>query len=367
MKQVSQTEARRLLLQGQALIGGPKSLQPLLRQLGFVQLDSINVVARAHELILHARLPDYRQETCFELLPQHRAFEHWTHDASLLPAEAWPYWSRRCQTAAARIRRSRWWHERMGPNPEETLEHVLQRIGQEGPLQSKDFENRSGNRGGWWNWKPEKAALEFLWRSGRLSVTARKNFHKFYDLSERHLGPPPPHPPEDLVEWACRGALERLGVATPTELAQYWELVTREEARQWCQQAEVKHVRDSAGRPAVAVPDWEQRAAAVKPPAHTRLLAPFDPIVRDRKRALRLFDFDYRFEAFVPAHQREHGYYTLPILQGEHLAGRVTLKLHRRQRRLEVLKLSWQRRGAPARFAEALRRLAEFVGADPNC
>lgn len=360
---VSQRAARLLLLHGQGLIDPPRDLPECLERLGFVQLDSINVVARAHELILHARLPRYRHESCFELLPQRQAFEHWTHDASLLPAGAWPYWSRRCSQAAERITRSSWWRERMGESWQETLAHVLHRVRREGPLQSKDFENKSGPRGGWWNWKPEKAALELLWRSGQLSVTARKNFHKFYDLSERHLGPPPPQPPPDLVDWACQGALQRLGVATPTELARYWELVSREEAARWCSDADVEHVRDPAGRPAVALRDWRARAAALSAPTLTRLLAPFDPIVRDRKRAQRLFDFDFRFEAFVPAERRQHGYYTLPILQGEYLAGRVTLKFHRRDRRLEVLKLTWERRPALQRFRQALERLAEFVGA----
>lgn len=365
MRKVSQRQARLLLLQRQGLIGGPGSLQPMLDALGFVQLDSIVTVARAHELILHARLPRYRHESCFELLPQRRAFEHWTHDASLIPAAAWPYWSRRCQGEAARIRRSKWWGERMGDAADATLQRVLKRVAAEGPLQSRDFENSSSKTGGWWNWKPEKAALEYLWRSGALSVVGRRNFQKVYDLSDRHLGPPPADPPADLVHWACSSALQRLGVATPTELSQFWELVSREEARAWTTIAEVEHVLDSADRPAVAVRDWD---APIPAPTATRLLAPFDPVLRDRKRALRLFDFAFRFEGFVPAGQREHGYYTLPILQGEHLTGRIALKLHRKQKRLETVKLSWEtgRKPAPARVQQALDRLAAFLGAEAD-
>jgi uncharacterized protein len=365
MREVPQRQARLLLLQRQGLIGGPKALEPMLQQLGFVQLDSIVTVARAHELTLHARLPRYRHESCFELLPQGRAFEHWTHDASLLPAAAWPYWSRRCHGEAARIRRSKWWGERMGDHADATLQRVLERIAREGPLQSRDFENTSAKTGGWWNWKPEKAALEYLWRSGALSVVGRRNFQKIYDLSERHLGRPPEEVPADLVDWACSSALDRLGVATPTELAQFWELVSREEARAWAATADVEHVLDSGGRAAVAVRGWD---APLQAPRGTRLLAPFDPILRDRKRALRLFDFTFRFEGFVPAAQREHGYYTLPILQGEHLTGRMALKLQRKQQRLQTVKLTWEegRKPAVARVQQALDRLAAFLGAEAD-
>lgn len=365
MRQVPQRQARLLLLKGQGLIDGPTALEPMLQTLGFVQLDSIVTVARAHELILHARLPRYRHQTAFELLGQHRAFEHWTHDASLIPAAAWPYWSRRCQGEAARIRRSKWWGERMGGETDSTLQRVLRRVEAEGPLQSRDFENTSGRTGGWWNWKPEKAALEYLWRGGALSVVARRNFQKVYDLSQRHLGPPPPDPPGDLVHWACQNALQRLGVATATELAQFWELVSREEARAWAASADVEHVLDPAGRPAVAVREWD---SPIEAPSATRLLAPFDPILRDRKRAARLFDFDYRFEGFVPAAQRQHGYYTLPILQGESLTGRISLKLHRKQQRLQPLKLHWEgdKRRSTARLQQALNRLAGFLGAEAD-
>lgn len=360
MTQVSQLESRRLLLAGQGLAQGRWSLEQMLEQLGFVQLDSINAVARAQELTLHARMPDYVHESLFDLLPQKRVFEHWTHDASMLPAASWPFWSERFRQRGERILQSNWWRERMGPRAEEMLAHVLTRLGQDGPLQSKDFSSEHKSGGGWWNWKPEKAALEYLWLSGRVSVVKRRNFQKFYDLSSRFLGEPAAHPPENWVDWACRGALERLGVATAREISAYWELVSLAQARDWCRGQLA--VLDSAGRAAVAVPDWRERAAAVKIPRKVRLLAPFDPIVRDRARALRLFGFDYRFEAFVPAARRQHGYYTLPILDGGELVGRVTLQ--RQAGSLSVLTLHWERPPGAARrqrYGEALERLALFL------
>ena len=361
MNNVTVEESRRLLLAGQGLAQGRWTLPGMVEKLGFVQLDSINAVARAHELTLHARLPDYRHESLFELLARKRAFEHWTHDASLLPADSWPYWSARCRQRGERILRSNWWRERMGANS--PLPMVLQRLEQQGPLQSRDFVSEHKSAGGWWNWKPEKAALEYLWQSGRISVMGRRNFHKIYDLSSRHLGDPWPNPPEDWVDWACRRALEGLGVATPGELAAYWELVPPEAAREWCRGQ--LPVRDSVGRAAVALPDWREKAAAIKIPRRVRLLAPFDPILRDRARALRLFGFDYRFEAFVPAAQRQHGYYSLPILDGSELVGRVTPKVERKAGELRLANLHWESSPGPARlerFQVALERLGIFLG-----
>lgn len=332
----------------------------MLEQLGFVQLDSINAVARAQELTLHARLPNYRHESLFELLPQRRAFEHWTHDASMLPASSWPYWSERFRQRGGGVLRSNWWRERMGPNFQDVFDMVLDRLRQEGPLQSKDFTSEHKSAGGWWNWKPEKAALEHLWLSGQISVIKRRNFQKFYDLSSRFLGEPAVSPPEDWVDWACRGALERLGVATATEIAAYWRLVSVTQAREWCRGQ--LSVRDNLGRAAVAVADWRERAAAVKIPRKLRLLAPFDPIVRDRARALRLFGFDYRFEAFVPAAKRQHGYYTLPILDGAELVGRVTPK--RQDGQLCELSIHWEKPPGAARlqrYREAWERLGAFL------
>lgn len=368
MHQVSAEQSRLLLLAGQGLSGGRRSLEEMLEQLGFVQLDSINTVARAHELTLHARLPDYRHESLFELLPSRRAFEHWTHDASLLPASAWRYWGARCQVQSERVLKSAWWRERMGDNASAMNELVRRRLKEQGPCQSRDFESARREPGGWWNWKPEKAALEFLWMSGEVTVVNRRNFHKVYDFSANHLGPPPP-PPADLVDWACRRALERLGVATPGELAAYWKLVSPEQARQWCRESGLPAVKDSQGRAAVALPDWADRAAAVRLPRGIRLLSPFDPILRDRARALRLFGFDFRFEAFVPAAQRKHGYYSLPILEGQRLIGRLTPKLERKHRRLLVQALHWEPgiKPGPARLRElqrAIGRLAAFLGAE---
>lgn len=383
--------ARRLLLGGQELLADPRRratadvLYEIVEAMGFVQIDSINVVERAHHLTLAARLQSYRPALLERLLERdRRLFENWTHDASAIPTVRYPYWKIRFERYRKLVLAHPWWRERVGPNPERVMEHVRDRLRREGPLMTKDFEDERPERTdkAWWGWKPQKAVLEYLWRIGEVAVPRRVNFHKVYDLAERvypeaHAAPRPTD--EEHVDWACRSALERLGVATPDEIAGFWRAISLEEARAWCVRAsaageiaavEAEAMDGSRPRAAWAVPDWEERLAALPPaPPRIRLLSPFDPILRDRKRTLRLFNFDYRFEAFVPAPQRVYGYYVLPILEGERLIGRLDPKLHREESLLDVRKIWWEpgvreSKGRRIALEAAVERLARLVGAE---
>jgi len=389
---VSRAGARRVLLHAQGLLddparrAGPAAVRRIVERLGFVQLDSINVVARAHHLTLHARLDGYRPRHLRTLHEQRRdLFEHWTHDASAIPTAYFAPWRHKCARMAERTWMIRWCRKRMGPRYRATLRRVHDRIAAEGPLPSRAFEHAGGRGGGsgWWQWKPAKAALEYLWIRGDLAVAARDGFQKVYDLTERAYPEAAawPAPSEgEFVDRMCREALERIGAGTPAEIAGFFGAVTAAEARAWCRRklhdGDVLEVRvGDDRRAAYAVPDWRRRvrraeraleSIAVRP--RLRLLAPFDPVVRDRARAERLFGFRYRFEAFTPAAKRTYGYYVLPILQGETFAGRCDLKLHRDERRLEVRGLWWENgaratRARRAALDEALERLAGLVGA----
>jgi len=383
--------ARRLLLGAQGLLDDPRrkatpdALYELVERMGFVQVDSINIVERAHHLTLAARFQGYRPALLERLLErERRLFEHWTHDASAIPAVSYPYWKVRFERYRQRVLAHPWWLERLGPDPGAVIDHVRERLLREGPLMTRDFEDErpQGTDKTWWGWKPQKAVLEYLWRTGELAVAGRSSFHKIYDLAERvfpagHAAPRPSD--EEHLDWACRTALERLGIATAGELAGFWNAVSPEEAKAWTERAaaagEIAAVQAEAAdgsrpRAAWAVPDWQSRAAALPPaPPRIRLLAPFDPILRDRKRTLRLFNFDYRFEAFVPEHLRRHGYYVLPILEGERLVGRLDPKLHRDRGLLEIKNLWWEpgvreSKARQAALEAALDRLARFVGAE---
>lgn len=386
---VSAAAARRLLLDAQGLLADPRRratpavVYELVERMGFVQVDSIRVVERAQHLTLAARLDGYRPALLERLLERERSlFEHWTHDAAVIPTAWYPHWRHRFERWRHKVHGNAWWMERLGGDPEGTAGAVLERIRREGPLMVKDFEREPGAESAWWGWTRQKAALEFLWHVGELAIAGRVQFHKVYDLAERvlpaaHAAPAPPH--EEHLAWACRTALARLGVATPQEIADFLRAVPAAEAGAWCERAaaagEVVLVRVEAAdgtpaRAAYTMPDWEARAAAAPPaPRRLRLLSPFDPILHDRRRTQRLFGFDYRLEVFVPAAKRQHGYYVMPILEGERLVGRLDPKLHRDQGLLEVRGLWWEPGVRPARgrregLEAAVARLARLAGAE---
>lgn len=382
-------DARLLFMQAQGLLddphrrANPSNLARVIDRLGFVQLDSINVVDRAHHLTLAARLYDYRPQHLAHLLERRRSlFEHWTHDASAIPTRWHRHWKPRFRRFAQSERNQRWLEQRMGPDAKKLIAQVKRRLRREGPLMSRDFEAPKGApRGSWWGWTPHKAALELLWHTGVLSVTARENFNKVYDLTERvfpELARLRTPGPREQLAWACSTAMDRLAVATPSEIANFWKDVKPGEAAGWCERAadrgdlvrlQVESAAADRKRPAFALPDWEKRLArAPAPPGGLRLLSPFDPVIRDRRRLEQRFGFDYRFEAFVPAKKRVWGYYVLPILEADRFVGRLDPKLHRDRQSLEVKSLHWEpgvRETAARRRAleEALGVLARRVDA----
>ncbi len=235
--------------------------------------------------------------------------------------------------------------------------------------------------GGWWDWHPHKTAMEFLWRTGELAVSRRQGFQKVYApveavIPEAHRGPPPDG--HALVDWACSSALDRLGIATSGELAAFWDAVPAAAAAGWVRErlgqdlVEVAVDGADGGPPrrAVARPELlESLQDLPEPPSRLRLLSPFDPVLRDRARARRVFGFDYRIEVFVPAHRRRYGYYVFPMLEGDRMIGRTDLKLHRDRGELQVLGLWWEpgvRAGRlrRERLHAELARMARFVGAE---
>lgn len=387
---VSPATARRLFLGAQGLLADPTrkatiaTLAKLIEQMGFVQLDSINYVERAHHLTLGSRLDGYAHQHFTHLLETKRhLFEHWTHDASAIPTAWFPHWKPRFKRYEEKLRGRSWWMQRIGTRPDQVLDAVRERIAREGPLRSQDFEHaRKGQAAGWWDWKPQKAALEYLWFTGELMVARREKFQKVYDLTERVLPHHASlaHPTEaDHIEWACCTAFERLVIATPKEIADFWHAITLAEARQWCEQAAksgelvavtIAATNGEKPRASFALNDWQTRLRKLpEPPKRMRLLSPFDPVIRDRARAQRLFGFDYRFEAFVPEPERKFGYYVLPILEGDQLVGRIDSKFQREQGALEVRRVYWEptvrvTKTRQQQLAEALQRLATLIGAE---
>ena len=357
---------------------GPASgenLLALIRRLGFVQVDSINTVERAHHMILWSRRQTYRPEALRRMLESDRTlFEHWTHDASIIPTEFLPHWRLRFVRDAENIRaRYRNWR---GAEFEEKLDGVIRHITEHGPVGTRDVglgERRS--KGGWWEWHPSKTALEYLWRTGRLAVTRRKGFAKIYDLAERVYPACVEYSEECTINWACGEAIDRLGFATSGEIAAFWGKVSPQEVKVWARQAlrrsEIEEVEvtgvDGSFRRSYARPGLDAAAAEVPDlPNRIRILSPFDPALRDRNRAHRLFGFRYRIEVFVPEAQRQYGYYVFPVMECDRLIGRIDVRACRADDSLHVTAF-WPEndvrmgKGRLTRLEAELSRLARFV------
>ncbi|MDA0218810.1 MAG: winged helix DNA-binding domain-containing protein [Proteobacteria bacterium] len=386
---VSNRDARRLVLALQGLAEprhrrlDRQGLYDLIWRLGYVQLDSIATVERAHHLILFSRYRTYRPRDLERLLSRDRlVFEHWTHDACVIPSCWYRYWLPRFARRRTTLMANNWFRERIGEDAEGVIARVRDHVAENGLTRSRELSaaEEDTRSGPWWGWGPAKSALEYLWHTGEIAVARRDNFQKIYDIAERvipaeHQGPAADEHEER--EWACSAALDRLGFATQGELARYFDAFSPDVARLWI--AENRHrlmaveIEGAPGRKprmAWAWADVEERLAdAPTPLPGLRLLAPFDPIVRDRKRAEHLFGFDYRFEAFVPAPKRQYGYYVLPILEGDRLTGRADLKTDRQASTLALQGLWWEAgvksgAGRRAALAAELARLARFVGVE---
>jgi uncharacterized protein YcaQ len=310
----------------------------VLATIGLLQLDTVNVLARAHYLPLFSRLGPYDRDALDRWTAQSgEVFEYWGHMASLQPTPMYPYFRWRMAAFAAKPWTSvqRVIDERPG-----YIEEVLDQVRHRGPLATADLDD-PGDRGGhWWGWKPGKHALEWLFASGQVTAYRTTNFGRLYDLPERVLPAEVVSAPVPDEEQAYRVLLmdgaRRLGVGTAADLADYYRL-NLPKARKV-----VERLAEDARLESVAVEGWKD-TAYVHPDATfprrgsgTALLSPFDSLIFNRDRVERLFGFRYRIEIYVPQPQREYGYYVLPFLLDGELVARVDLKSDRKNGALLV-------------------------------
>lgn len=363
VKKLSLTTARRLALRAQGLDGawkpgrGKAAAARTIEHLGYVQIDTISVVQRAHEHVLWTRAPGYDTAMLDQLLARdRRVFEYWAHAAAYLPFTDFRYYLPRMQGAAG-WRRSREWRAKNEP----FVQTVLERVRAEGPLGSSDFEHQPGDRGAWWGWKPAKMALECLYNTGELMVTARRGFQRFYDLPERVIpsGTDTTEPSaEEQVRFFTRRALQVLGVASLNQLRKpFGNRQAQTVLPDLLAAGEVAEVAvDGLEGPYYALSGTLTRLPrAGRKKVH--LLSPFDNFVIDRHRLQALFDFDYRIECYTPAGKRQYGYFVLPILWGEELVGRLDPKAERQDRVLRIKSLVFE-----ARFADHEALLPALAG-----
>ena len=381
-----------MTLRAQGLIGAEGrrgGVQGMLQRLGAVQLDTISVLARSHELVAYARLGAISRtkvEQAYWHPRRPAAFEYWAHAACVLPIEEWPYYEFRRRAFAQRGLR---WHQ----SHPEVCERVLARIRAEGPLTATEL-GGAKNGGAWWDWSDTKIAVEWLLDIGKVICARRTSWRRVYDLPERVL-------PDDLADAtasdaAClshltAAAARALGVVTQADLSDYQRVhygsvsvrnlgsPPAAAAAAAAEAAGLVPVEVSAGKLGPAVRAWADPAAlqqddgladpagSARPAARrgrhrTTLLSPFDSLVWDRKRTMRVFGFEHSLEAYVPQAKRVHGYYTMPLLAGGQLVGRVDPA--RSGSTLIARKLTMDKPGAAEPMAQALVEAASWVGCD---
>ncbi len=363
---VSIAEARRIALaaqQFQPRRKPPKSVQALtdlVRALGAVQIDSVNVLTRSHYLPLFSRCGAYDRallERAAYDPGERQLFEYWGHEASFLPLERYPLF--RWRMERARRGEGTWGRlKKFATEHREAVAAVREQIRERGALGAGEIEGAKRGPGGWWGWSETKEILEWLFWTGEVTTAQRRNFERLYDLTERVI-------PSDLMNvTVAKEAAQRelmtiaaraLGVATMIDLRAYFRIPTADAAHR------VHELVEAGVLVPVVVEGWKQLAyrhcdAKVSRAADaTALLSPFDSLVWERPRTERLFDFHYRLEIYTPAHKRQHGYYVLPFLCGGRLVGRVDLKSDREQGRLLVKGGSLEDGVREGEVVEALR------------
>jgi uncharacterized protein YcaQ len=317
---LSADDARRLALAAQRLIGAPDrraGVAGVVRTLGAVQLDTISVLARSHELVAYARLGPVGRQRIETAYWGGGCFEYWAHAASILPLSEWPLF-------AFRRRRTAIVYRDRGKRLASVCKEILTRVGSEGPMTVTDL---GGARKStyWWDWSDVKLAAEHLLAVGQLICARRTGWRRVYDLPERVLPPEILH--DDLADDACKRELlltagRALGVATATDLRDYFRLGNADTVRLLPETGLVPISVEGWGAAAWADPD--QLARGLPRGRHrVTMLSPFDSLVWDRKRTARVFGLDHRLEAYVPKDLRQHGYFAMPVLAGGQLIGRV--------------------------------------------
>lgn len=362
-------EARRLAVRAQGLLGAatrPRRPSAAIQRVAALQLDTISVLARSHELVCYARLGPVERTSIEAACWGHDrdgepvAFEYWAHAASILPIEEWPWFAFR--------RRQFTNHPRWGQDAAAAaMSGVLERLAAEGPLTATDL-GGSKKGGPWWDWSPIKVAAERLLDLGHVICTTRRGWRRVYDLTDRVL-PAAVQAIGDPTDEECHRRLVSLagrclGVATIRDLADYFRMSQRD----------VEGVVPDTGLVPVKVDGWaggawaDPEALAARPGRgryRDTLLSPFDSLIWDRARTKRLFGFAHRLEAYTPALRRVHGYYVMPLLAGGRLVGRVDPK--REGRTLVARQVSLVEpvsEEALAALAAALTEAATWVGAE---
>jgi len=369
---LTKAQARKIIIHAAGLAKpaqfgkGPGAVYKFIEHLGFVQLDTNYVVERAHHHTIAARVPGYQPQWLEDLQADGRIFEFFTSDAGYMPMYNYRF-SLPIKQAFTENRKAK------TPAEANLAETVLNRIGREGPLMVKDFDNdRQEASSGWWDWRPSKVALERLYMHGRLMVTRGKDFHRLYDLPRNILpaGTDTTMPtPAEFARHVIKRDLQALGIAYIKELA--WRAhhvkdnLVKKELEKMVEDGEVLVVAvEGIKAPLYMLPAYKSKKINITGDAF--ILSPFDVLNVFRHRLRDFFDFDYQVECFVPAPKRKYGYFSLPVLMGDRFIARMDSKADRKKKELIVHNLHFEDvvldDADLEKFMVALKAFAAFNG-----
>ncbi len=364
-------QLQRITLESQGLLQtspfgkGKKAVLNVLEQLGYLQIDTLSVVERAHHHTLWTRVPDYKPEHLDELVKERKVFEYWFHAASYLPMKDFRF----VLPQMLEVKLSKTHYYNAEPR---IMQYVMDKIRTEGSKKARDFKSESKKTGSWWNWKPTKIALERLFLQGDLMISERNGMLKTYDIAERvlpkNIDLTKPSPIE-FAEYLVKTYLRAYGFTT---VEQILHLKTGETLRKnvhkvlntMLQEGTIQKV-NIEGLPSVFIQSNLTEKTVGKSKSNIRFLSPFDNSIIHRDRLKQFFDFDFRLECYTPKEKRQYGYFCLPILFNNTFIGRMDCKAHRKDKQFEIIHLHIENQNIDVEiwakpFAELLRQFATF-------
>lgn len=386
MLEISLDQARRFILDIQGLRTSrvSRSVLDVARRIHNIQIDTISVVSRSHNLITYNRFAGYKEGKIWDALKNGQLFEYWSHAMCLIPIEAFPFYAWKMQHYPEKLWSN---YVKWAKENEHVIESVYSHVKKNGATASATVGGKNEGEKGWWGMKAERMALEFLHIDGRLMVAYRKKFQKYYDIPERVLPANVDSEPMDddqVLSYLGKTILGSLGLVSAEDMKSYMGNLPskilwngrRTEIEKYLQHLETEGLASE-----VQIKGVKERYFVLKKNASKlerakphdgeevpmKLLSPFDNIIRERHIPRKMWGFNYKIECYVPKEKRVHGYYVLPLLDQDCLVGRVDAKADRKEERLEVIALYLEHRDSredPAlgRLANGLKLFAKFIG-----
>lgn len=368
-------QLQRLTLNSQGLLQpssygkGKEAVLNAVEQLGYLQIDTLSIVERAHHHTLWTRIPDYKTTYLDELLEERKVFEYWFHAASYLPMKDFRF----ALPQMLDVKQSKTHYYNADPK---VMQYVMDTIRGEGPKKARDFKDKSKKEGSWWNWKPTKIALERLFLQGDLMVNERHGMQKTYDIAENVLpkGINLTEPtPMEYAEYLVNTYLRAYGFTTVKQITHLKKGKTLKEnvntvLESMLQKGTIQNLHFE-GVPSVFVQSEYKEKTIRTQSSNIRLLSPFDNSIIHRERIKFLFDYDFRLECYLPKEKRQYGYFCLPILFNDTFIGRVDCKAHRKEKQLEIIHLHIENNNIDIEewispFTELLRQFTTFNGCE---